>query len=619
MTTVNPVVGRLKRYLPFDPGHDQIYEEHASSEDSIEFETTAYNYVLSACNKSVNAIVLTGDAGHGKTHICRRLIEALCDHPEGVSSEDHARSLINNQCDGIAKIPLAKKSNREFLRIFKDFSELSIDVAANRLEDALQDGTSITIVCANEGQLRAALTSEASGQLSQGIKERFEASFDDGLCSKDNDIHVVNLNYQSVASEDSQDSLFKFALKDWLDGRRWKVCESCESRDRCPMFFNHSMLHEKTPLSSTRVSNLNLLLKTLERADMVITIREMLMITAYLLTGGLSCKDVHKHKNKAGWARQFIFYNLLFEKPENLSDEQLSSIKTLMGLKRIDPGQFALRSLDEKLLNEADVFPSHELDLEFYIKFGRDRDYVILDAAQGVDDLLISAASKKERAQESELTSKIVRVLRRRAFFDGIGDLETSMLRLGFRYGQVFTSAILGLEKEEESKLKNKIVAGLRHIQGIRIPGRTSASLELLDPAFGRSMSNGGILAGTIKPQDISIGSLEQKWELSESDDLLSHSVNWLQRAVVLTVKTSDGKKSHITLDLSMFECLMRASEGHLQSNFYENDIQRFRNFLNELAERQSRNTDSITVLSKHGQFSIDIDEENKIVYVGGV
>ncbi len=619
MPTVNKLVERLNRYLPFDPGHDQIYEEHASSSDSFNIETKAFQYLEKSCRDGANAIVLTGDAGHGKTHLCRRLIERLC-----VSSienkearEDASRKIINEDCDGLNKIDTCIDGKRNKLRIFKDFSELTIEVAAARLEEALSDDSAITILCANEGRLRAALSTDSAGELGKSIKERFEKSFEDGLCSTRNSIHVINLNYQSVAGESADNSLFKKAFKFWLDMRRWKSCENCESKSRCPIFHNRSLIDERSNTSETaRLEQINLLFKTLERADTVITIREMLMIVAYMLTGGLNCKTVHANASKMGWARNYTFFNLLFEKPDSITKEQLASIKTLKKLSLIDPGLCASRSTDDRLINEADLFPSHEIDLEFNETLGKGSK-VIIDAAQGIDQVLVTATSKKDRTKEANLVKKIVRTLRRRAFFDGIGYTDKPLEKLGFRYGDLFSKIISEeLTKAEMAKLMPKVVAGLRHIQGIRV-GEAKNSLELLDPAFGRMGANGGILAGTVGPQNLSLYPLEKQWDLKIEDDALYKSVDWLSRSIVLQISTKKtNKPKRVIMDLSMFDCLMRASDGHVPVVFYQNDIRRFLNVLGELAESMNEKEDEISVLSEFGAFNVILDVEKKVVYV---
>jgi hypothetical protein len=619
MPTVNKLVDRLNRYLPFDPGHDQIYEEHASSSDSFNIETAAFRYLLRACNGNSNAIVLTGDAGHGKTHLCRRLIEhfTLQHVTDKEEREDRSRQIINENCDGIQSINTCLEGNRTKFRIFKDFSELTVDVAAARLEEALSDKNCITILCANEGRLRAALSTDSAGPLGKSIRERFEKSFLDGLCSTDDSIHVINLNYQSIAGETADDSLFKKAFKFWLDMRRWKSCENCESKTRCPILHNRSLIDSRNETSSVpRLEQINLLFKIIERTDTVITIREMLMLVAYMLTGGLDCATVHKNARTIGWARKYVFYNLLFERPASLSKEQVSSIRTLSKITQIDPGLFATRSTDDLLINQSNLFPTNQIDLEF-ISYSSSGSKISIDAAQGIDQILITAASKKERAREAKLTREVVRALRRRAFFDGIGNENEFISKVGFRFGDLF-NRIIGeaVPQGELAKLNLKTVAGLRHIQGIRV-GENKNTLELLDPAFGRMGANGGILSGTIGPKHINLIPLEKQWELSDGDDALYKSVDWLSRAIVLHITPRTGESPRmLAMDLTMFDCLMRASDGHVPLNFYQNDVRRFLEFLGELAESLNNKEDDITVLSEGGTYRVQLDEEKSVIYV---
>ncbi|WP_404400712.1 hypothetical protein LG288_11580 [Idiomarina seosinensis] len=621
MPTINKLVERLNRYLPFDPGHDQIYEEHASSSDSFNIETKAFSYLVKACSEGANAIVLTGDAGHGKTHLCRRLIEHFClrtDIPKQ-EREDESRRIINEKCDGQQSISTYLTGQRNKFRIFKDFSELTVEVAAARLEESLSDSSAVTVLCANEGRLRAALSTSEAGPLGKSIRHRFEKSFEDGLCSTDDSIHVVNLNYQSIAGESVDDSLFKKAFKFWLDMRRWKNCESCESKERCPIFHNRALIDERGKNTNVpRLEQVNLLFKTLERADTVITIREMLMLVAYMLTGGLDCQTVHTKSARFGWARQYSFYNLLFERPSTLTKEQVSSIKTLSKLSRIDPGVCATRSTDDRLINEADLFPAHQIDLEFNISLDKGT-RASIDASQGIDQVLMKASSKKERAKEATIAREIVKTLRRRAFFDGIGFQDNPLEKLGFRFGDLFNRIISeNVDKNELGKLKPRVVAGLRHIQGIRV-GEPKNTLELLDPAFGRMGANGGILAGTIHPQNINLYPLEKQWDLKDSDDALFTSVDWLSRAIVLEIAPRRHEKPrNLIMDLSMFDCLMRASDGHVPTVFYQNDIRRFLDFLGELAESLNNDEENIRVVSELGTFEILLDEEKNIVYVDG-
>src|SRR5438046_235213 len=139
---INGHVERLHRYLPFSPDHDQIYEEYQRTEDSLNIETRALQYLIRAVEAGARFIVLTGDAGHGKTHLCRRLIERHLGY-----SEDEARELINTACDG--RGTTTARSGRPAvtpLRIYKDFSELTVPLAATQLEEAARREGEVAII-----------------------------------------------------------------------------------------------------------------------------------------------------------------------------------------------------------------------------------------------------------------------------------------------------------------------------------------------------------------------------------------------------------------------------------------------------------------------------------------
>src|SRR5262249_8109096 len=152
----------------------------------------------------------------------------------------------------------------------------------------------VTVVCANEGRLRAVLEMRDAGEGRQILRDHFRRSFDDGLASRDGLLHIINLNYQSIAAGGDQ-SFVSQTFQEWLSGTRWRICQEGDSRDVCPIVRNRNMLNvQSDPLAGTGRARLDSLFATLERLGTVITVRELLMMAAYALTGGLGCKDVHK-------------------------------------------------------------------------------------------------------------------------------------------------------------------------------------------------------------------------------------------------------------------------------------------------------------------------------------
>jgi hypothetical protein len=613
----NSHVDRLNRFLPFSPSHDQIFEEFQKSGDSLDLDTRALSYTMDAIRDGARLIVLTGDAGHGKTHLCRRILQELLGY-----DENEARVLINEQCDGRHVIRLRDVvSGSPALRVFKDFSELPVEIAADSLEAAIEDDRAVTVLCANEGRLRAVLESVKAGQACRGILDDFRETFRDGLASRDGRIHIVNMNFQSVAAGSYGESLVGRAIHDWTSGTRWSACRDCSSRSGCPLHHNRMMLATQggDGRSETRRQRIVEIFATLERLGAVVTIRDMLMIIAYMLTSGLRCPEVHARYRKegVGWQHQHAFYNLLFERPGNLSAERLGRIPLLSDISRFDPGRFARRSIDEQIINDQHLFPENEPDLQFLNRL--ERDGIVIDAANGIDEVLGNPRNRKERHAEAEFVQAVVRSLRRRAFFDDDSTSSQAALeRMGFGEGGAFLD-ILDAEapKGRLVRLKRQIIAGLHTIQGLQL-GTSENELYLVDPAFGSATSRAAIIADTVPAGHILLIPLSEKWVTDEGDPrwLLPKTVDWIDRHVVLRITDDSGASHDLSLDLMIFDCIVRAAGGYVAEQFYAHDIRRIGSFLGQLAETRKRTDDRIMLFIEGRRHSVSLDED--FIQVGG-
>jgi len=615
---VNKHVLRLNRFLPFSPSHDQIYEEYQKSEDSLNLETRALDYARRASDRDADLIILTGDAGHGKTHLCRRLLELKLGY-----SEDEARELINGKCDGASVIPHKNgEAAGRGLRVFKDFSELPIDSAAARLEQLSTEHDAVTVICANEGRLRAVLESASGSTYCQSLLGEFNTSFRDGLASRTGKVHIINMNFQSVSASSADNrSLVVETIHDWTSGTRWRVCGECDSRESCPVLANQKMLSSQSGgKADVRRTNIEALFSTTERLGTVVTIREMLMAVAYLLTTGLDCDHVHKlvEKKRRGWQHHYAYYNSLFSLPPKLSVEKLRRIPILSALRKLDPGMRASRKTDEKIINDQDVFPQGEIDLAFQVSSAKDD--VPIDAANGIDEIIGNPRNRKERIVEAEFVESVVRSLRRRAFFDGVAGHSQILEHFGFREGGKFSEIIEGeLTTKRTSELKRSVIAGLHTIQGLQL-GENQAELNLVDPAFGSATSRAAIIADTIAAKDIRLIPLSGKWNISEElqEYSLPNSVNWLDRHVVLRISDDESNAHDLLLDLVAFDCIVRAGGGYVAEEFYAHDIRRITSFLGQLAETRKAPGDAIKLFLGGSSSSVSIDDGMIQVSSGG-
>ncbi len=622
-SSTNSHVIRLHRFLPFSAAHDQIYEEYQTGDDNLDLETAAIRYAAEAIRAGARCVILTGDAGHGKTHMCRRLIEGALLKHDGAA----ARRYLLDSCDGSVSIPPAAGVESPSLRIHKDLSEMKPPSRAARfLEEAGSRAGEALVVCANEGRLRAIISSEGAGKVSRSIGKLFRASFKNGVTADDDGhVHIVNLNYQSVAAPKAHQrgSLLRRVLESWVgDGRRWpdKSCGSCSLESVCPIRRNRTMLAEEGKASDARLQRLEELLEVAERLGYVVTIREMLMLVAYLITGGLTCADVDRRAGQghsaAAWQHAWAYYNLLFAPPPGLpADRADKGIPLLAALRRLDPGMIAVRHVDERILNLGNVFQPGQLDLKFTLAMGPRK--LIVDAAMGIDDFNGNPQNRAEQQREDEATGLAVAALRRRAFFDDAEGDESVMQRLGFRHGDVFLKLLGGqLDTPGKVKIKNVIIAGLHAMQGLRIE-RTETTLYLVDPAFGKSSATAAIVASQIPGSRVSLVAASKAW-LGGKDSrwFMPLSVDWIDRAVVLQIDEGLNKLRDLPLDLLAFECVARAASGYVSEDFYANEISRVRAFLGQLAEGGRSDGAEISVFMGGRLQNVSLDMG--VIQVGG-
>ena len=124
---LNQHVERLAAYQPFDASFGQLYAEYVDTRQSDQLETRAFDFVSEIIHDpNVRVVVLTGDAGHGKTHLCGRLITS---NDQSISDP---REELRTHGDGATA--LVDLPNGRALHIIKDLSELARDVAVVRLE-----------------------------------------------------------------------------------------------------------------------------------------------------------------------------------------------------------------------------------------------------------------------------------------------------------------------------------------------------------------------------------------------------------------------------------------------------------------------------------------------------
>lgn len=584
-------VKQLRRHLPLDAGADRLYEEHQVGDDRLAYETRSLEHLrrLLLESDAPVTVILTGNAGHGKTHMCRRVLET--------ASTDDVMERLGNDPYGNDRWELTGATHP--IRVIKDLSEINPpDRAAERLEQMLEDNDAHVIVCANEGRLRdvvgrrPARLAPLLEALSHGL-ERGETSPE----GRD-DVHVINLNYQASCTADG--GFLRHVLDHFLNFEgAWKVCTRCAAQSQCPIKKNRDLLSisPSAPESNaTHRDALQELVRVAEEAGYVLTFRETLVFVAYIVTAGLSCKDVERlhRRGVSGNLEQYEVLRLLFER--KLTDDESDVLKLLARLRRLDPGRVALRPTDERL----------HVELEESGALGT---FIFGDESRQ----LYKPAELKE---ETKTHKRRLRRARRAAWLKSVdGDDEILRAnRLGLRHYAAFKTIQSNPDATSLLSIIRSLVSGLHTIQGA-VGVDSKSSLHLVDPAFGRSGSHSAIIARSLRVRDLDLWTESQWWRhLSKSGTApILEAVEWLDRKVVLTHRKTN--RVVLELDLLSFEFVMNAGNGVVMKDFNSAERRRILRTLARLAEEgEAGAEDEIRVLLDRGEGSLTVERDGTIM-----
>lgn len=589
------LVRAMNRYIPFDADSGSLYEEHVSQKDAPPpYETKALAFVkLALSDEATRIIVLTGDAGHGKTHLCRRVVEWGDE-----SGPADALERLRLDPEGLTPIKLPGVARQ--VRVIKDLSEFPEGRGAALLGAILEDESSVGLVCANEGLLRS--ITNAYGDGLRQILDTLEEGLRSGSTGLGAAVCVVNLNYQSATPESG--GFLRHLLESWIgDGRRWTACRECTARPECPIYRNKELFASDSDSAERSKEGILQLVRIVEQTGYVLTFREALIFVAYLITGGVNCEHVAElHVSAQGQKRlsNFLLENLAFE--GGLTEAQAAKLPLLARIRRYDPGRIPLRHIDDGII------------------FSMEGEGALGDAAWFGG--ATAAQTRAQRKTEALFLRDGLRARRRAAYLSepapGPGGVDDRTSRVGLQHYGAF-SHVQGDDEDPAAmrRIVEKFVHGLHVIQGIRVLDRSA--LFLVDPAFSRSGSSTSVIAVQIPKNQLWLYGLRESWSTNGGSAVpdLTRAVDWVDRQVVLCRGRDDGEEL-LRLDLLQFEFVMRASQGSAFPSFHAADRRRILSRLACVAEAHSRAEDEIKFVSGQEVRRLVVEQDNSIEVYGG-
>jgi len=528
-------VGFINRHHSFGATSGEMVEELREDSDilpldiSTKLEKSVKGFIESS---HVRLIVLTGDAGQGKTHLCRRILM------EYGLPRDEAKSAISDRCNG--EHTLLITSTGKELRIIKDLSEFNYSDGFLRISKALACSQTVLLLCANEGRLRAVL-SESNPIAEQPelmkVGKLMNDSFTLGVAANRNDpeIRIIDLNRQSVTQGENPFALE--TIKYFAASSAWEGCSECDSHNVCPIKRNRDSLVDDKQGEKMRGALL-MLLTTVERCGFTVTKRQCLALVAWALTGNLTCKTVRNRLDKTirddpgKWSLQEIIFGSLD------NEKEIDRLPLLESIRKLDPGKNADPYLDQQIMES---IGDNECMANGFVR------------------------SHLELRRHGARLRDIYRRERRRNFFENFEPSKAGKM-MGLVHFDAFNNLMLNSPPQSIIvEARNILAAGLEAAQGLRRHGaQNSGKFCIVDPAFSSGRSGVAVISDIIDLPLIKLVERSAFWKLSlqNSDvEIICSYVDWLPRELVL-YRDSGDLKTAIVMDLPMFELLGRMATG---------------------------------------------------------
>jgi serine/threonine protein kinase len=224
-------------------------------------------------NGQLDAVFLTGNPGDGKTSFLQQVLEEL--RIQGATGEEQPWGW------------LVELNGRTFHAIF-DASEshehMSSDELVSSALSKVAKGNHTALLAVNDGRLRQFFidNEEEFPEFSEEVERFFR-----GLSPQLQGFAIVDLKMRSLAAGD-ESQISSEILDTLTTPKLWEICGDCSSQPQCPAFANASKLAGP---SREKIANL-LQISHLRRTKRA-TLRQIRSTFGYLITGDLSCDDVH--------------------------------------------------------------------------------------------------------------------------------------------------------------------------------------------------------------------------------------------------------------------------------------------------------------------------------------
>lgn len=265
------------------------------------------NLIPSIFNPKTKLVILTGNAGDGKT--------AFIQHIEKTASDQNAK--VSKRTDNGCTFSINNITYQTLYDGSQDFEGTTNDAVLagffHELEgDRVPEGSFTKVIAINDGKLRDFILNKP--QYSWLGKQVHHC-----LNYTDFKLHesliFVNLKLRSVVDNANDgSSIFDLLLDKFLEASFWEPCikNPCEDVDVCPLRYNVANLNDPKRGPEIRQRLKQLLLAVHLRKTRHITMRDLRSILSLILFGKNACCQIHDNIRAGSQLSQDFYYNAVF-------------------------------------------------------------------------------------------------------------------------------------------------------------------------------------------------------------------------------------------------------------------------------------------------------------------
>lgn len=555
--TGNPFVGYLNQFNVLSPNHSKIYDEYTYEENEQNFsftiDTKIENHLITLFENEPRSVILTGNAGDGKTRLCRSVFNYFS------SSE------LNDWPDeGIIDLEFDKGT----IRFVKDLSELKeeiIDHELSKLQNYIQNNHQEKVyylIAANEGKLTKFLSQQSNMYYLKEIVRESLRNY------SNNTTHFSVFNLLDVTSSLYVDKV----LEEWNKESNWELCNSCSRKKTCIIQFNH----EKTSKKHVK-DRLVEQYRLLDFLSTHITMRELLIHISYVLTGGYDCSDIQNAKHEE-FAKQMDrpFYENFYG--HGIEAEAFSEIRALKAFREVDPGNYSISNIDDFIVN-GDLSSNKYLEEIHRDLFNSD-----LDLKLGYFIKKLDIYRNHNQESNDNFIEVWINKLRRKFYFEFPDDslFERKSL-IPFSYISDYEELLEDVSKQ--GRIRKDLINGLNR----------AFSKKLVAPTNDLLATNDNLMIhGTYKMRNLKVNQEDARGEIDHRASKFLLSVNEVS----------------IFMDLHLFEYLMRLNAGYTHNTLREDVEILLDTFKNELIKLSEPDPDILSILRYDSDKGMYIEDE---------